>query len=53
MSDNLKKYLKAVFLQGLYWRDWVKENQRDLFIILGVILLVLALMYIPVATGKH
>ncbi|GAH90673.1 unnamed protein product [marine sediment metagenome] len=52
MWDDFKKYLKAVFFQGWYWKDWVKENQTDLFIILGVILLVLILFYIRVPRAK-
>ena len=53
MWDNLKKYLKAVFFQGWFWKDEVKENKTALLIIVGIILLVLVLLFIPIPRGRR
>ncbi len=52
MWDDLKKGFKAVFFQGWYWWDKVKEKQRALFIIVGIILLVLVFVCIPSPAKK-
>lgn len=54
MWDNLKKYLKAVFFQGWYWKDWLKEKQAALLVILAIIILVLVLIYFfPIMTRER
>lgn len=53
MWDNLKKYLKAVFFQGWFWSDRVEENKTALLIIVGIILLVLVLLFIPIPRGRR
>ena len=54
MWDTFKDYFTAIFAQGLWWgqkgksaTEWIEENKTALFVIIGIILLVLVLIYIP------
>ena len=54
MWNTFKDYFTAIFAQGFWWgqkgksaTEWIEENKTALFVIIGIIVLVLVLIYIP------
>lgn len=60
MWDKVKEYFTVIFAQGFWWgqkgksaTQWIEENKTALLIILGIIVLVLVLIYVPLPRGRR
>jgi hypothetical protein len=52
MWDKIKEYFTVIFAQGFWWggkakghMEWMEENKTALYIIVGIIVVVLVLVY--------
>lgn len=60
MWDKVKEYFTVVFAQGIWWgkkgkiaTEWVKENKTTLYVIAGIIVVIVILIYVPIPRGRQ